>query len=59
VDTEVEVRFEALGERLGLEQRGWDAVPPANPTRHGFPSPGFVLREAEWRRAMLNGLGGL
>jgi hypothetical protein len=46
VDTEVEVRFEALGEttRFSVEHRGWDA--PANPARHGFPSPVFLLREA-------------
>ena len=60
VDTEVEVRFEAVGEetRVSVEHRGWDAVPPANPARHGFPLPVFLQREAEWWRAMLKGLVG-
>lgn len=60
VDTEVEVRFEAAGEetRVSVEHRGWDAVSPANPARHGFPLPVFLQREAEWWRAMLKGLVG-
>ena len=60
VDTEVEVRFEAVGEetRVSVEHRGWDAVPPANAARHGFPLPVFLQREAEWWRAMLKGLVG-
>lgn len=60
VDTEVEVRFEAVGEetRVSVEHRGWDSVPPANPARHGFPLPVFLEREAEWWRAMLKRLVG-
>jgi hypothetical protein len=41
--TEVEVRFEAEGKgtRLTLEHRGWDAIRPGHPARHGQTGPAF------------------
>ena len=60
LDTEVEVRFEAVGEetRVSVEHRGWDGVPQEHVARHGFPLTYFLTREAEWWRAMLRGLEG-
>jgi uncharacterized protein YndB with AHSA1/START domain len=57
-DTEVEVRFEAVGEetRVTVEHRGWDAVPIGNVARHGFPNLVFLRREGEWWQEMLDGL---
>lgn len=58
-DTEVEVRFEAVGDetRVSVEHRGWDSVPEAHAARHGFPTPVFLKHEAEWWRTMLAALG--
>jgi hypothetical protein len=55
LDTEVEVRFEAVGEetRVSVEHRGWEVVPQEHVARHGFPLAVFLAREAEWWRAML------
>ena len=42
--TEVEVTFEAVeaGTRVTLQHRGWDALPPAHPARHGFTEGAFT-----------------
>ncbi|HLJ50166.1 MAG TPA: SRPBCC domain-containing protein [Bryobacteraceae bacterium] len=42
--TEVEVRFEpvARGTRVTLEHRGWDALPPGHPARHGYSGDAFT-----------------
>lgn len=55
-DTEVEVRFEPVGEetRVSIEHRGWDSVPEAHVARHGFPTPIFLKHEAVWWKAMLS-----
>ncbi|MBV8684529.1 MAG: SRPBCC family protein [Caulobacteraceae bacterium] len=57
-DTEVEVRFEPVGEetRVTVEHRGWDTVPAAHAARHGFPNQVFLLRHAEWWQALLGSL---
>jgi uncharacterized protein YndB with AHSA1/START domain len=54
-DTEVEVRFEAVGEetRVTVEHVGWDSVPSEHVARHGFPNRIFLTRHAEWWRALL------
>lgn len=56
LDTEVEVRFEALGDetRVSVEHRGWERVPQEHVARHGFPLQIFLHREGEWWRAMLS-----
>ncbi|HEV2533417.1 SRPBCC family protein [Phenylobacterium sp.] len=58
--TEVEVRFEAVGEetRVSVEHRGFDQVPPGA-ARHGFPDQALLMRLAEWWRAQLASLGEL
>jgi len=58
--TEVEVRFEAVGEetRVTVEHRGWDSVPAAHVAKHGFPEMLFQRRHAEWWRDLLEGMGG-
>jgi uncharacterized protein YndB with AHSA1/START domain len=57
-DTEVEVRFEAIGDetRVTVEHRGWDSVPAAHVARHGFPDAVFLRRHAEWWQGLLSGL---
>jgi activator of HSP90 ATPase len=57
-DTEVEVRFEALGEetRVTVEHRGWDSVPAEHVARHRFPETVFLRRHAEWWRDLLESL---
>lgn len=42
--TEVEVRFEAAGEgtRVTVEHRGWSALPPDHPARHGLANSPFI-----------------
>ncbi|HEY7901278.1 MAG TPA: SRPBCC domain-containing protein [Caulobacteraceae bacterium] len=57
-DTEVEVRFEAVGDqtRVTVEHRGWDSVPAAHVARHGFPAAQFLQRHAEWWSALLGAL---
>jgi len=54
-NTEVEVRFEPLGEetRVTVEHTGWDSVPAAHAARHGFPDRIFLVRHGEWWRALL------
>lgn len=54
-DTEVEVRFEAVGEetRISVEHSGWDSVPIEHVARHGFPIGIFLQRHGEWWRALL------
>ena len=57
-DTEVEVRFEAVGEetRVTVEHRGWDSVPTAHVARHGFPNGVFLQRHGEWWQNLLAAL---
>ena len=57
-DTEVEVRFEAVGEetRVTVEHRGWDSVPAGHVARHGFPDLLFLRRHGEWWQALLAAL---
>jgi len=57
--TEVEVRFEAVGEetRVSVEHRGFTAVPADHVARHGFPDPALLMRLAEWWRTLLSSLG--
>ena len=54
-DTEVEVRFEAVGEetRVTVEHRGWDSVPADHVARHGFPNALFLTRHGEWWQRLL------
>ena len=58
MDTEVEVRFEAVGAetRVTVEHRGWDSVPIEHVARHHFPDGVFLRRHAEWWRVLLEGL---
>ena len=57
-DTEVEVRFESLGEetRVTVEHRGWDSVPQEHVGRHTFPDQIFLRRHAEWWQALLSSM---
>lgn len=52
--TEVEVRFEAVGEetRVSVEHRGFDQV-PEGVARHGFPDEALLMRLAEWWQRLL------
>lgn len=54
LQTEVEVRFEAVGEetRVSVEHRGFDQV-PEGAARHGFPDQALLMRLAEWWRTLL------
>ena len=54
VSTEVEVRFEAVGEetRVSVEHRGFDQV-PEGAARHGFPDKVLLMRLADWWRTLL------
>jgi uncharacterized protein YndB with AHSA1/START domain len=54
-DTEVEVRFEPVGEetRVTVEHFGWDTVPAGHVARHGFPNALFLTRHGEWWRSLL------
>ena len=56
--TEVEVRFEAVGEetRVSVEHRGFERVPAGNAARHGFPDEALLMRLAEWWRDLLAAL---
>jgi uncharacterized protein YndB with AHSA1/START domain len=58
MDTEVEVRFERVGDetRVTVEHRGWDTVPIEHVARHRFPDAVFLQRHAEWWRALLTSL---
>lgn len=53
--TEVEVRFEAVGEetRVSVEHRGFHQVPAESAARHGFPDALLLGRLAEYWRAQL------
>jgi uncharacterized protein YndB with AHSA1/START domain len=55
MDTEVEVRFDQVGEetRVTVEHTGWDSVPAAHVARHGFSNQLFLTRHAEWWQALL------
>jgi uncharacterized protein YndB with AHSA1/START domain len=60
-DTEVEVRFEALGEnetRVTVEHRGWDSVPQAHVARHTMSNVVFLRRHGEYWRSLLESLAG-
>lgn len=52
--TEVEVRFEAVGEetRVSVEHRGFDRA-PEGAARHGFPDEVLLMRLAQWWRTLL------
>ena len=54
-ETEVEIRFEAVGEetRVTVEHSGWDTVPAAHVARHGFPDAVFLRRHGEWWQSLL------
>lgn len=58
LQTEVEVRFEGLGEetRVSVEHRGFDRVSAESVARHGFPDQALLLRLADWWRAQLASL---
>ena len=53
--TEVEVRFEAVGEetRVSIEHRAWDTIPQKHAARHGFPEQATLARAADWWRTSL------
>ena len=59
--TEVEVRFEAVGEetRVSVEHRGFDQVPGDSAARHGFPDGPLLTRLAEFWQAQLASLRGM
>jgi len=48
--TEVEVRFEAIGEdtRVTIENRGWERFPEDHPVRHGLGEPAFSNVMSVW-----------
>ena len=48
--TEVEVRFESVerGTRVTVEHRGFDAIPPDHPARHGLVGPAFTNMMGVW-----------
>ncbi|MCP3138741.1 SRPBCC domain-containing protein [Pyxidicoccus xibeiensis] len=48
--TEVEVRFEPAsgGTRVVLEHRGWDALAPTHPVRHGLEASEFIAWMGRW-----------
>ena len=56
--TEVEVRFEAVGEetRVTVEHRGWDAIPQQHAARHGFALMLFQQRLGEHWRGLLRAM---
>lgn len=58
--TEVEVRFEAVGEetRVSVEHRGFDQTPADSAARHGFPDHALLARLAEFWQAQLRSVGG-
>ena len=57
--TEVEVRFEAVGEetRVSVEHRGFDQVPQGNAARHTFPDHVLLARLAEYWQAQIRAVG--
>jgi uncharacterized protein YndB with AHSA1/START domain len=56
--TEVEVRFERArrGTRVTIEHRGWAALRPDHPARHGLDAPAFVAMLGMWWSDLLTGL---
>jgi uncharacterized protein YndB with AHSA1/START domain len=56
--TEVEVRFEAVGEetRVSVEHRGYHQVPAESAARHGFPDAVLLARLGDYWRAQLGAL---
>ena len=56
--TEVEVRFEAVGEetRVSVEHRGFDQVPMESAARHGFPNAALLSRLAAYWQTQLGAL---
>lgn len=58
MDTEVEVRFEAVGAetRVSVTHVGWDSVPQAHVARHGFPMGLFLQRHGEWWRTLIESM---
>jgi len=55
-DTEVEARFEAVGDdetRITITHTGWDSVPQEHVARHGFPNQILLTRLGEWWRTLL------
>jgi uncharacterized protein YndB with AHSA1/START domain len=56
-DTEVEARFEAVGDgetRVTITHIGWDSIPAAHVARHGFPNQILLTRLGEWWRTLLS-----
>lgn len=60
LDTEVEVRFEAVGgeTRVSVEHRGFDRVPPGHVARHGFVDRVLLAQLAAFWQAQLSALSG-
>jgi uncharacterized protein YndB with AHSA1/START domain len=58
--TEVEVRFEAVGEetRVSIEHRAWDSIPQEHVARHGFPEAETLRQVGAWWRESLAALKG-
>jgi uncharacterized protein YndB with AHSA1/START domain len=56
--TEVEVLFEAVarGTRVTVTHRGWSAIPPDHPARHGKDTVAFVRMMALWWGDLLSAL---
>jgi uncharacterized protein YndB with AHSA1/START domain len=56
--TEVEVRFEAVGEetRVSVEHRGFDQVPAESAARHRFPDHVLLTRLSEFWQAQLRAI---
>jgi len=59
LETEVEVRFEAVGEetRVSVEHRGFARLPADSAARHGFPDAALLMRLGEWWRTLLSAYG--
>lgn len=57
-DTEVEVLFEpsASGTRVTVTHRGWSALRPDHPVRHGQPSAAFIRAMGTWWGDLLSSL---
>ncbi|HEX4459577.1 MAG TPA: SRPBCC domain-containing protein [Polyangia bacterium] len=56
--TEVEVRFEAAGDgtRVTVEHRGWSAIRPDHPARHGLAASAFIASMGMWWGELLGAL---
>lgn len=57
--TEVEVRFEAVGEetRVSVEHRGFHQVPADSAARHGFPDAALLARLAAYWQDQIAAVG--